>query len=286
MILIADSGSTKTDWRIISEDGIEQYQSQGLNPVYKSKQVIHQEITQCFKLDEEGAQLKNTIKEVFFYGAGCMAFEKGEHVKEVLAELFPNAHVFVYSDILAAARATSKNEKGIVAILGTGANVCLYNGDDIEQMTSGLGFILGDEGSGGHLGKTFIKAYLDKEFSNDLEERISKKIKLSKAEIIDKVYRQPNPNVFLAQFSKYMFQIKKEPQIEALIIQCFEAFFEKHVITFPNYNSYKLSIVGSVGFYFSDYIRKIAAKYNVTIGTIIEKPIAGLTLFHQENKLF
>lgn len=280
MILIADSGSTKTDWRLISQDGIKQIESEGLNPVYKSKVKIKQVLVEDVipKIGDA-----SSITKVYFYGAGCMGYEKAEIVKEVLLELFPNANNNVSSDILAAARATCENNAGITAILGTGANICFYDGEEVIKTRSGLGFVLGDEGSGAHIGKNFIKAYLNEELPSQLNERFENRFKLTKADIIDAVYRQDNPNLFLAQFSKYVFQLKDEPTVNEIIIKCFTEFFETHVEKFDNYKELPLHIVGSVGFYFSNYIRRIASQKGITIGTVLEKPIAGLTLYHEKE---
>lgn len=278
MILIADSGSTKTDWRLISNNGIKQIESEGLNPVYKSKVKIKQVLVEHVLPKISNC---NEVTKVYFYGAGCMGFEKAEIVLEVLNELFPQASNVVSSDILAAARATCENNEGITAILGTGANICYYNGSEINKTRSGLGFVLGDEGSGAHVGKKFIQAYLNEQLPAHVNERFEKRFKLTKADIIDAVYRQDNPNLFLAQFSKYVFQIKNEPSVVEIIIGCFTEFFETHVEKFENYKTVPLHIVGSVGFYFSNYIRQIATQKGIKIGTVLEKPIAGLTLFHE-----
>lgn len=279
MILIADSGSTKTDWRLINGKDISQYSSQGMNPVYKSEEelinIIQSELLIDLTIDV------SNIKEVHFYGAGCMHFEKADVIKRILSKLFISSTIHVASDMLASARATSFNKEGIVAILGTGANICAYNGSGIEETRSGLGFILGDEGSGAHLGLTLIKKCLNEELSRDLINKIYTRFDLTKSLIIESTYRKANPNLFYAQFSKVIFQLKNNPEIQTIIIDCFRAFFKTHVIRFENFESKKLHITGSVAFYFGDYIRKIAQEFNVSIGTIIEKPIAGLTLYHQ-----
>lgn len=282
-ILIADSGSTKTDWRLITDYGIKQYNTVGLNPVYKNNKELLDIIT---NLSQKMDYPTQEIGAIYFYGAGCMHFEKADVIYSVLNKVFNHAEIHVSSDILAAARATCIHSRGIVAILGTGANVCLYNGNEIEYTRSGLGFILGDEGSGAHIGKEFIKAILNDELPKELVERFYAKFNLSKAEVINSIYREQEPNIFLAQFSKYVFQLKdKYPRIEEVIIHCFREFFEKHILAINNYQLYEINIVGSVGFYFSNYLRKLAPQYNIKIGAVIEKPIAGLTLFHQEGLL-
>lgn len=279
MKLIADSGSTKTDWRLINQDKIIQFQTVGLNPVYKQEEELFSIIGQGVLDNDIDA---NQISEVHFYGAGCMGYEKAEVIKGVLVSIFDKAITYVNSDILAAARATSQTEKGIVSILGTGANVCVFDGNEITYTRSGLGYVLGDEGSGAHIGKTFVKAILDENLPKEICERFFSKFHLSKAAIIDAVYRQSNPNLFLAQFSKYVFQLKHHPEIEEVIISCFKEFFDQHILKIENYKDYKLHVVGSVGFYYADYIRRLANQYQINIGSIIEKPIAGLTLYHQD----
>lgn len=278
MILIAESGSTKTDWRLIdAQNKIVSFETEGLNPVYKDK-------TELFRIINSGVKEAHVpikeVSEVHFYGAGCMHYEKAESVEEVLTSIFVHAKCSVSSDILAAARSLSQNEKGIVAILGTGANICVYDGEKITYTRSGLGFILGDEGSGAHLGKTLIKKCLDEEFSQAFIEKTFKKFDLTKASIIDAVYRQPNPNLFLARLSKYIFQNKENPEVIALIVEVFEAFFEIHIKQIEDYQSYTLHLTGSVAFYYADFIKKIAKKYHIRVGKIVEKPIAGLTLYH------
>ncbi len=276
MILIADSGSTKTDWRLINGENITQFSTIGLNPVYRSSSEIKEVLVHDLTPNID----RLNIKEIYFYGAGCMSFEKADKIKETLNGIFVNSKVNVSSDILAAARAAASNKEAIVAILGTGANICHYNGKQITETRSGLGYILGDEGSGAVIGKEFIKSYLNKDFSDELNKRIFKKIKLTKKEIIDLTYNQESPNLFFAQYSKYVFQLRKEPIISELIVRCFTDFFEKHVIKFTDYDKLPLHIVGSVGFYFSDYIKKVALNYGVHVDTVLEKPIAGLTLYH------
>ncbi len=281
MILIAESGSTKTDWRTIDSKGkIAAFQTEGLNPVYKDKTELCRIIN--LGVNEANVNLKK-IKEVHFYGAGCMHYEKAEVVEEALKSIFTDANCFVESDILAAARSLSQNDKGIVAILGTGANVCVYDGSEITYTRSGLGFILGDEGSGAHLGKVLIKKCLDDEFPEEFVNKMFEKFDLTKSKIIDAVYRQPNPNLFLSRFSKYIFQNKNNPEMVKVIVEVFKSFFETHILKIDDYKNYTLHLTGSVAFYYADFIKKIAKKYDVTIGKIVEKPIAGLALYHMPN---
>lgn len=283
MILIADSGSTKTHWRLIDDQGkIHQCSTQGINPYFHSPA----DITKI--MDEElflqpGLNILTAGMQLFFYGAGCRAEDKQQLVKLALASRFPDAEIHVHTDLLGAARAVCGHQPGIAAILGTGASTCLYDGEQIlESRTSG-GFILGDEGSGAHIGKTFIQAFMNDELPPQLAQRFSDRFGLSKDDIIDAVYRKPLPNRFLASFSKFIYQNLKEQFIIDLVSNCFCGFFEKQVCRYDRYKELKLSCAGSVAFYYSNILRSVAEDHGVSIDTIVEAPVAGLTLYHLEE---
>ncbi len=280
MILIADSGSTKTDWRLIDENKkIHQYATQGINPYFQSSDEIAA-IIQKELIPQLESQISHPISHIYFYGAGCSAFSKKEIVKNALAQNFPAAEIEVNSDLLGAARALCGSKPGIAAILGTGSNTCYYDGKNIAENISSLGFILGDEGSGAHIGKTFIQAYLNKEMPEDLAARFHEKYKLNLDDILDAVYKKPMPNRFLASFSRFIYQNLKEQFVIDLAAGCFEQFFDKHICKYKNHREMQLSCTGSVAFYYSNILRAVAAKKNISIDKIIETPIAGLTLYH------
>lgn len=284
MILIADSGSTKTDWRLIDDENkIHQGATQGFNPYFRTSEdlsaVIKNELLPNFQLLKFNSKL-----QIFFYGAGCGAASKKEIVFSALQKEFPNASIEINTDLLAAARATCGKHPGIAAILGTGANTCYYNGKEIIENIASLGYVLGDEGSGAHIGKTFVQAYLNKEMPEDLAERFYARFKLGKDEILDAVYKQPYSNRFLASFSKFIYQNLKEQFLVDLVAGCFEEFFTRHILKYAKHQEVKLSCVGSVAFYYSNILRAVAANKGVNIDTIIESPIAGLTLFHLEKE--
>ncbi len=282
MILIADSGSTKIDWRLIDDDTkIHQCCTQGFNPYNNSSEILSSIIK--YELLHHFSQLNSQSKVyLYFYGAGCGATSNKDIVKTALHKEFPLATIEVNTDLLAAARATSGTNVGLVAILGTGANTCYYNGKGIIENIASLGYLLGDEGSGAHLGKTFIQSYLNKEMPEDLAIRFYERFKIGKYEILDAVYKQPNPNRFLASFSKFIYQNLKEQFVVDLVVDCFNQFFDKYICKYQKHNLVKLSCVGSVAFYYSNILRAVAANKGVSIDTIIEAPIAGLTLYHLE----
>jgi glucosamine kinase len=280
MILIADSGSTKTDWRLIDDNKqIHQYSTQGFNPYFQDSdqisEIIKSELIPSFQFD-----IQKQDSQIFFYGAGCGSESKNNVVKAALLQNFPFWTVEVNNDLLCAARALCGSSPGIAAILGTGSNTCYYDGKNIVKNIDSLGYILGDEGSGAHIGKTFIQAYLNKEMPEALASRFYERFKLNKESILDSVYKQPMPNRFLASFSKFIYQNLKEQYITDLIANCFEQFFDKHICKYEKHKEIKLSCVGSVAFYYSNILRAVASKKSVNIDKIIETPIAGLTLYH------
>lgn len=280
MKLIADSGSTKTDWRLVDSDNeMKSFQTIGFNPYHISNEAILAELNKS-----ELNQIKQEVKELVFYGSGCSSLEKSNEIKSTLQQFFINSTISVSHDLLAAARALCGHEKGMVAILGTGSNTCLFDGENITANVSALGYILGDEGSGAYIGKSFIQALLNKEFSKEIEQKFKQEYKLELTDILDAVYKKPLPNRFLAQFTKFVFENKYTPEIAVLIENCFQDFFEKHICKYENYQQYPLNIVGSIGFVFKQEIEAVATSYNVKICKVIKQPIEELVRFHLETR--
>lgn len=277
-MLIADSGSTKTEWRYIDKGrNISQLFSAGFNPYFCDEKYIETEIRE--KLIPFLPEFTQNIK-VFYYGAGCSSKDKSAIVDHALKVCFPGASVEVNHDLLGAARSLCGHSKGIAAILGTGSNSCYYDGKYIVENIPSLGYILGDEGSGGHIGKTFIRAYLNQELPVDIADRFKERFKLEKDDILDAVYKRPMPNRFLASFAKFVFQNIKDPYCIELAKGCFNDFFDKHICKYEQYKNTKLSCTGSVAFYFSDMIKSIAIEKGVVVDKITETPAAGLVLYH------
>lgn len=277
MILVADSGSTKTDWRLINDKTeVLACSTMGFNPYFVDVAVVLKELSASIL---EGK--KEEVEQVFFYGAGCSSTEKQTFLAAIFAQFFKNANITVVHDLLAAARAACKNESGLVAILGTGANTCLYNGTDITHNIPALGYILGDEGGGVHLGKLFIKKLLH----GQLSDKVSTDFKhtfpdLNLNTILDKVYKQALPNRFLASFAKFILKHENEAEINAIIQQSFHEFFKQYIVLYPNYQQHPLHIVGSIGFHFQQHIVLAAKEYGVSIGKVIQQPINELVDFH------
>jgi len=281
MILIADSGSTKTDWRLIDENKqIHQYATQGISPYFQTSEEIAAMLVKEL-LSQINIPLVNLT--INYYGTGCGNDEKKEVVAAALKHNFKNAIVNVESDMLAAARSLCGNEKGIAAILGTGSNTCFYDGKIIVANTPSVGYLLGDEGSGAHIGKTFIQAFLNNELPEGIKNNFTARQNISQAVILDNVYKKPYPNRYLASFSKFVFQNIKEQYLADLVINCFQQFFEKHICKYPNHKEIPFNCVGSVAFYYSKILQHVAETNNVSLGKIIESPIAALSLYYLEE---
>lgn len=276
MILIADSGSTKTDWRLVDNNGnTKSFETIGFNPYFITSASILNELTSSKLVD-----INNNVAQVFFYGAGCSTEQNCKVIFNPLSTFFKNAKVEVDHDMLAAARATCVKEEGMVGILGSGSNSCLYNGISIVENVEALGFILGDYGSGADIGKTFIKAYLGKEIPNEVEAAFNKQYKLNSTDVLDAVYKQTLPNRFLAGFSLFVFQHINQPFIQEMVESRFELFFEKNICKYSNYKSNTLHLVGSIAFVYQAIYKNISKKYEVQIGKIIKQPIDELVKYH------
>ena len=277
MILIADSGSTKTDWRlIVAQKQIHQFRTAGLNPYFLSKEEMTEKIQNELILNIDS----DRITSIFFYGAGCSSSEKCEQVRTAIQKIFSKAKIEVQNDLLAACRAGCGREEGIVAILGTGSNSCLYDGNKIISQVPSLGFILGDEGSGTHIGRKLLQGIFYREVPETLLEKFNERFHFSKDDVLEAVYKKPLPNQFLASFTKFVFQNKNEITFGKMVYESFLEFFNRHICKYADFKNYKIHSTGSVGFYFSDIFRQVAKEKDMTMGTITESPIAGLTLYH------
>lgn len=279
MILIADSGSTKTDWRIINDKGnIEQARTKGFNPYYQTSAEIQKEL-------ESGLlpQVKVAINEIHFYGAGCNNQEKNNLVEQALMAVFGGASISINSDLLAVARALCGNTPGIACILGTGSNSCYYNGEEIEQHIPPWGTWLGDEGSGSVMGRDLVIRYLNQELPTHISSSFDKRYPNLQENVMDKVYRSPYPNRYLGQFSKFLFHHMKDPYIYELIYSNFQKFLKRKVLKYHGALQSQVHFSGSVAFYFNTILRKAATDLGLQTKTVVENPIAGLTLFHNPN---
>jgi N-acetylglucosamine kinase-like BadF-type ATPase len=274
--LIADSGSTKTHWSVISGGIIEkEVFTDGINPFYQSQQDI------VALLDSQLVPLVKDfeITEVHFYGAGCSFPEKKLIVSQALVRFFGQATIAVQSDLLGAARSLFQHEAGIACIMGTGSNSCYYDGSEIVQNVSPLGFILGDEGSGAVLGKLLVADCLKNQLPEWIRDKFLDEYELSPADILDRVYKQPFPNRFLAKFTPFILEHIEEPAIFNLVYDSFDAFLVRNVLQYP-LEDMKTGFVGSVAYYFRDTLEIVASERGIVISEIQRNPMEGLVRFH------
>ena len=275
MILIADSGSTKTDWALLPLSIPSFITTQGLNPVHQSPeaivQILREELLPQLDADE--------ISSVFFYGSGVRP-ELEQQMEQTLREVFPQSEtVEAHSDLLGAARALCGHNEGIPSILGTGANSCLYDGNRIVQNTPAMGYILDDEGSGAALGKRLLHDLYKGVLSEKIKIEFENETGFSLPEIIDKVYRQPLPNRFLASLSTFIHRHLIEPDVRRMTIDSLAEFFIFNIVPY-NRPDLPVSFVGSIAFFFQSELREAAESQGFTIGTILRSPIEGLIRFH------
>ena len=278
MILIADSGSTKTDWCVVEKgELVQQIFTKGTNPFFQSEEEISNEIATALL-----PELKtNEFEAVYFYGAGCGFPDKIAVVHRALTKhLNVAGDVEVATDMLAAARGLCGREAGIACIMGTGSNSCYYDGESIVANVSPLGFILGDEGSGACLGKLMVGDLLKNQMTPELKEKFLAQFNLTPADIIDRVYRKPFPNRFLASLSPFLAQNISEPCIHELVLNSFKAFFKRNIMQYENYQNLKVNLIGSVAYYYKEVLAEAAEAMGIQLGTIIQSPMEGLIKYH------
>ena len=280
--LIADSGSTKTDWALLipamygKPARITRITSQGISPIHQSdneiQRILSSELLPHLSIEN--------VSHVYFYGSGVRP-EKEAPMAQVLREALSCAEVVeAHSDLLGAARALCGHNYGIASILGTGANSCLFDGNRIVEKTTALGYILGDEGSGAVLGKRFLHDLYSGLLSKEIKDDFETKMKMSLPQVIERVYRQPLANRFLASLATFIHEHIDDAGVEALVRQNFEDFLDVHVKPFGR-DYLPLSFVGSIAHYFADQLTEVVESEDYTMGTILQNPIEGLITYHQ-----
>ncbi|MDR0543167.1 MAG: ATPase [Dysgonamonadaceae bacterium] len=274
MILIADSGSTKTEWCVAeNKKQVQRIITKGMNPYFQSEEEIGNEI-----LSALAPELKTTTFDaVYFYGAGCLP-EKIPAMQRAIVKYLNVKTIEVNSDILAAAHGLSGNHPGIVCILGTGSNSCYYDGEKVVSNVSPLGFILGDEGSGAVLGKLLVGDLLKNRLPTGLKEKFLEQFNLTPAMIIERVYRQPFPNRFLASLSPFLAQNIEIPEIRALVFNAFKSFLDRNVKQY-DYQNNKVHFVGSVAYYYKEILEEAIRECGMQLGNIMQAPMEGLILY-------
>lgn len=280
MILVADCGSTKIDWCVLNNDKLEkQIFTCGMNAVMLTEEEMRGRIRQ--ELMPEITALADQITAVYFYGAGCISAEVCGNVAQAIKANIPSAAtVEVYSDLLAAARALCGHKPGIACIMGTGSNSCLYDGKGIASNVSPLGFILGDEGSGAVLGKLFLGDVLKNQLPAEIAAQFLTEYDLDLLGIIRRVYREPQPNRFLASVTPFISKHIDVPAIHDMVLGTFTAFFRRNVLQYTGAKEHAINFVGSIAYYFRPVLEEAAAATGCHIGTILKSPMDGLIKFH------
>ena len=278
--LIADSGATKCEWCLLQGNERTTVITTGINPYFLSKQ----KIIELLQIELLPQLPLSSLEEVFFYGAGLGNEGNRKTVEAVLKEIFVKTKVAVETDMVAAARAACGKNKGIVCILGTGSNSCYYNGKKIVENIAGIGFILGDEGSGAYLGKKAVQHYLYNIFDEDLRARFDAQFITTPKEILENVYSKPLPNRYLASFTIFLAQNRGHYMIENILEDGLNDFFFQHLCKFKESWQLPIHFVGGVAFVFADILKDLCKAYQFELGTVMKNPMEGLVHFHQ-NKI-
>lgn len=278
MILVADCGSTKIDWCLLNNGKVEkQVFTLGMNAVMLTEEEMRTRLA-----DELAPEMAGyPIEEVYFYGAGCISPEVCGNVARAIQANIPDTKIVeVHTDLLAAARALCGRNPGIACIMGTGSNSCYYDGEKICDNVSPLGYILGDEGSGAVLGKLLIGDVLKNQLPKDLCEKFLQQYELDRMTIIRRVYKEPQGNRFLASITPFLIQNIDRPEIHALVLNSFKAFFVRNIQQYKNYSELSVNFIGSIAYYYREVLEEAAAQCGCTVGSIIKSPMEGLIKFH------
>jgi glucosamine kinase len=274
--LIADSGSTKTEWCLLKGSKKIIFTSQGMSPYFingaEMENIIRQEVLPVLK--------RSPVEELYYYGTGCTNTANVKMVRRALKNCFPAASLLIDTDVAGAAKALCGNEKGIACILGTGSSACYYNGKRIVKNSPGLGFILGDEGSGAYLGKKVIQYYLYNTFDEDLRSRFDAKFVTSSNEILDAVYKRALPNRYLASFAIFLAENRGHYMIEHIIEEGLNDFFYTHINNYSKNRELPVHFTGGIAFGFKDVLIQMCNSYQLQPGNILKNPMDGLIKYH------
>jgi N-acetylglucosamine kinase-like BadF-type ATPase len=283
MILIADSGSTKTTWRLISKSDIKvkDIETKGINPNYLTQEAISAILEKelCPLLPYKAEQ----IEKVYFYGSGCSTISKCELLHKTLLAITPNADVIVEHDLLGAAISLCGTDMGVACILGTGSNSCFYDGKNVKKTILSLGYLLGDEGGGVHIGKKILYHYLKNHFPEEMKTAFEEKYKKTPQELIYLMYHCENIASFLANFTYFAAENRTHSFMQNILTACFHDYFTEQVLIYEEAKHYPIHFVGSVAFVFQEELKTVAEKYQLHIGKIIKNPIDGLETFHRKE---
>lgn len=277
MILIADGGSTKTDWALVEGKSIKTtFSTRGMNPYNVSDATMRKEIEDNILPHTD----VNSVYEIYIYASGCSAKVKQDEVIEWFKPYFPYAKICVEGDLLGAARATCGRNAAIAAILGTGSNSCLYDGENIVENVASLGYVLCDEGAGTNIGKLILRDYLRGRMPKELSEKFSQIHQGEESDFLNKLYKEESPNYYLASFARFAIENKTHPYCKGVIMQAFESFFKEQITYYTSYNKYVINVVGSIACLATEELKEVASKYDMVINNVIKAPLKALVEYH------
>lgn len=279
MLIIVDSGSTKADWQIIHADGRRELRTtMGFNPFFHDEDRVESELKKDF-VHHVAAE---KVEAVYFYGAGCSSKLRCDTIKRGLERVFMHAAVEVDHDLLASARAACGSAEGIACIIGTGSNTCLYDGKNVIDNVSNLGYLLGDEGSGSHLGKLLIRGYFYRELPDDIQEKFIAEYGADKSVFVNHIYSE-GANVYLANFSRFFSANRTHFYIQKLAAEAFTELTKRHILKYEGCHHLPINFVGSVAHHFQDILKIVLDEHDLNLGIIIKKPIDKLVEYHLQN---
>lgn len=272
MILVADSGSSKTDWMAYSPTHTLSFSTQGINPYF----VNAHDVVRILSKNRDLSAYATQIKEVYFFGSGCSTPDKHEIISNGLSAFFTNAFISVDHDLIGSAYATCGDKKGLTCILGTGSNISYFDGVNVHSGKHGLGYVLGDEGSGTFFGRKVLTSYLYHTMPAELSEVFAKTFEVTKDIVINNIYQKPFPNSYLATFSRFMIAHKEHPFIQQMLRDGFQEFIDTNVKDYKAYKTLECNFVGSIAYYYRDELRAVFAENGIKVGKILQKPIEGI----------
>ena len=281
MKLIVDSGSTKMEWILLDGKTVKnRFTTEGFNPNYSDIQCL--ENVTLFVETFHGASLRDEIQSIHYYGTGCGTEKNCQLIKEVLQRHFPQAEITVTHDLMAACHAVLGHEKGIACILGTGSNSCVYDGERIVERAVSLGYLVGDEGSGMHIGREVVRSFFYGFMPEDLRQQFADAFHLEQKDFIQQLYHNEQPSKYLASFAKFAGEHQDNPFIHELVAHCFDEFIKAFVLRFDDCKSLKISFIGSVAFHFQDILKECIKSHDLTMGEVMTSPAAGLVRYYSE----
>jgi N-acetylglucosamine kinase-like BadF-type ATPase len=282
MILIVDSGATKSDWIALDKIGKQVFitQTLGLSPEVLTREVIEDRLANNFELSKSSKKVTN----LYFYGAGCGTDRMKNFLKKIFANFFPNAKVEIKEDTFAAIYSTTKiGHQGIVCILGTGSNCSYYDGRQLFQKVTSLGYIPMDDGSGNFFGRKLIRDYYFNKMPQDLAIKFDKEYNLDADTIKENLYKQPNPNTYLATFARFLIENKEHPYCKGVVDKGLQQFVNNYIMQFELATKVPIHFVGSIAYFLKDELTRVLERNDLIPGVIRQRPIEGLVEFHRET---